>query len=127
MQLRLQLLPDILAMVQLPAKSALPAWVDTSQNFVSVAWTADELSIICPTACVPQSQAAVAGWRVFKVLGPLDLGLTGITQQLSTPFAQAKIPINVIATYDTDYVMVHSDNLAMATDLLRQHFTVVDF
>jgi uncharacterized protein len=126
MQLRLKLLPDILAMVQLPAKSLLPSWVDTSQNFVSVAWTADELSIICPSACVPQSQVAVAGWRVFKVLGPLDLGLTGITQQLSAPFAQSKIPINVIATYDTDYVMVHGDNLLAGIALLRQHFTLVD-
>jgi uncharacterized protein len=126
MQLRLQLLPDMLAMVQLPAKSALPTWLDTAQNFISVAWTTDELSIICPQVCVPSTQAAAGGWRVFKVLGPLDLGLTGITQQLSAPFASAKIPINVIATYDTDYVMVHSNNLAAGLALLHQHFVVVD-
>ena len=125
MQLRLQLLPDELAMVQLPAKSVLPAWVDITQNFISVAWTADELSVICPQVCVPQTQAAASGWRVFKVLGPLDLGLTGITHQLSAPFAAAKIPVNLIATYDTDYVMLHGDNLVAGLALLHQHFTVV--
>ena len=42
----------------------------------------------------------------FMVEGPLDFALTGVVSRLSVTLADAGIPIFVISTYDTDYILV---------------------
>ncbi|MBT2229806.1 ACT domain-containing protein [Nonomuraea sp. NEAU-A123] len=41
--------------------------------------------------------------------GPLDFSLTGILASIAGPLAAANIPIFVVSTYDTDYVLVRSE------------------
>jgi uncharacterized protein len=55
-----------------------------------------------------------AGWRCLKVLGPLDFSLTGILAALAAPLAAAGIPVFVVSTFDTDYLMVKAENLDRA-------------
>ena len=82
--------------------------------------TADELSIVCGDASVPPDLDARAqrGWRALKVQGPLDFSLTGVLDALTAPLAQARISIFALSTYDTDYVLVHGDDLAQACETL---------
>ncbi|OMJ23270.1 hypothetical protein AYI69_g5039 [Smittium culicis] len=53
-------------------------------------------------------------WVAFKVDGVLDFGLVGILANLSGVLADAKIPIFVVSTYDTDYILVKKDRFEEA-------------
>ncbi|WP_433518187.1 ACT domain-containing protein [Nonomuraea sp. CA-143628] len=78
-------------------------------SLYSLTRTADELSLVCPEALAPSAGASVEpGWTCMVVAGPLDFSLTGILASIAGPLAAANIPIFVVSTYDTDYVLVRS-------------------
>ena len=58
------------------------------------------------------------GWRGFQVAGPLDFGLTGVVASLTRPLADAGVPVFVISTFDTDYLLVKEANLDRAREAL---------
>lgn len=104
--LDLVLLPDDYAVCRLDPAQAVPAGLDAGKGIVSVTWTEDEISIICPASQAPTDGAVNAPWRCFRVNGPLDLALTGIMAALVNPLANARVNVFVFSTYDTDYVLV---------------------
>ena len=53
------------------------------------------------------------------VRGPLDFAITGVVSALSAPLAQAGIPIFVMSTFDTDYLLVREARLGDAVSVLR--------
>jgi hypothetical protein len=106
------------AVCRLPADAQVPPWVTGAVT--SVTRTLDELSITCAEDAVPEGITAERGWRCLKVEGPLDLALTGIAAALTTPLAEAKVSVSVIATYDTDYLLVKEDRLADAVAALER-------
>jgi hypothetical protein len=61
------------------------------------------------------------------VEGPLAFEMTGVLAALSVPLAEAGIPIFVISTYDTDYLMVKSADLECACATLRGEGHIVAF
>ena len=67
----------------------------------------------------------VAGWRAFKVEGPLDFSLTGIVSSISAVLADNKISIFVVSTFDTDYILVQEKNLAKTKEVLGNHFVLI--
>lgn len=117
--LALRVLPFELALCNLPAATPVPEWVLTS-GFFSITRTVDELSIICPVAAIPAEVDREGPWACIEVQGPLDLALTGILAALAVPLADARIPIFVISTYRTDYLLVRAAMLAAAKDVLRR-------
>jgi hypothetical protein len=52
------------------------------------------------------------------VAGPVDFGLTGVAAALTTPLAGAGIPVLLIATYETDYLLVRRVDLQRAVAAL---------
>jgi hypothetical protein len=106
------------AVCRLPADAEVPPWVTGAVT--SVTRTPDELSITCAEDAVPEGITAERGWRCLKVEGPLDLALTGIAAALTTPLAEAKVSVSVIATYDTDYLLVKEERLADALAALER-------
>ena len=107
-----------------PEEERIPAWVYTSA-FFSISKTSNELSIVCESQFVPMEVKQNGQWRLLKILEVLDLSLTGITAQFSTALAEAAVNICVIATYDTDYVMVKEEKLSTAIKALENAgFTV---
>lgn len=52
------------------------------------------------------------------VEGPFDFNAVGVLAAIAHPLAEAGIPILVIATYDTDYVLVKEAQLARAVAVL---------
>ncbi|WP_245593399.1 ACT domain-containing protein [Azospirillum halopraeferens] len=109
MPLTLTLLPGTLAVCRLPPGGGVPAWVNWGDPLVAVIRTADEVSVVCADARVPDGVQAERGWRAFKVEGPLDFALTGILARLTAPLAEAAIPVFALSTYDTDYLLVRAD------------------
>jgi hypothetical protein len=113
----LDLLPEEYAVCRLPAGSSLPASLNSGpadKSVISVTWAPDELSIICPSYRVPPDAAVESPWRCFRVVGPLDLALTGVLASLLGPLAQARVNVVTFSTYDTDYVLVPTVRLAEA-------------
>ncbi|MBN1814739.1 MAG: ACT domain-containing protein [Anaerolineae bacterium] len=115
--LPLCVLPVRLAICRLPSDTPLPE-PPSRASFWSATRTEEELTIVLPEEMVSASWKAERGWRCFKVLGPLDFGLTGILASLAASLAEAGIPIFAISTYDTDYILVKEENLERAKQAL---------
>ncbi|MCG5240877.1 ACT domain-containing protein [Azospirillum doebereinerae] len=123
--LTLSVLPERLAVAQLPPEEGLPSWLDWTDPLVGATRTGEELSILCREDRVPDHVRAQKGWRAFKVEGPLDFSLFGVLARIAVPLAQAHVPIFAISTYDTEYVLVRADDLDRAAEVLAQICTVV--
>lgn len=123
--LTLTLLPGRYAICRLAANAALPAWVPSSGDFVSISRTPGELSIVCDEASVPADVRAGRGRRCLRVEGPFDLNVIGVLAAISQPLAAAGIAIFVVSTYDTDYVLLAASDLDAASRALCAHGHVV--
>lgn len=111
MNLELELLNDRFAVCQVPDLSL----VDLQAEFLFLARTDAELSVVCPEARTPANAAAVeAGWLAFRVAGTLDFSLVGILAFLASALADAGISLYAVSTYNTDYVLVKADCLDTA-------------
>ncbi len=119
--LDLDLLPEEYAVCRLPAGSPIPASLNNGpddKSVISLSWAPDELSIICPSDRVPDDAVADTAWRCLRVVGPLDLALTGVLASLIGPLADARVNIVTFSTYTTDYLLVPAVRLAEAIDTL---------
>lgn len=103
-------MPERLAICRLAPDSRIPEGV-CQLSFYSITRTQDELSIVLPELHAEAAWQAEKGWRVLKVLGPLDFNLTGILAGISGVLADAGVSLFAISTYDTDYIMVKEDAL----------------
>ena len=93
--------------------------VDLSHELTFVGVTDAEVSVVCPTSCVPaQTVAREDGWRGMRIEGQLDFSLVGILAKISDVLAQAGVALFVVSTYDTDYVLVKNVDFAVACDAL---------
>ncbi len=113
--LTLTLLPGRLAVCRLDAGSPLPQPVT---GFWSVTRTAEEISVVLPEEEALPEWKVEPGWRGFQVAGPLAFGLTGVVSSLTQPLAEAGVPVFVISTFDTDYLLVKEANLGRAREAL---------
>lgn len=90
-------------------------------EFVFFGKTDEELSLVCPTAEVPGDGSVLVrddGWRAFRVVGVLDFSLIGILARISGALANAKIGIFAVSTFNTDYILVKSENADRAAAAL---------
>jgi hypothetical protein len=118
-RLQLSLLPENFAVVGLSPSADIPGWA-TQGPFFSVTRTSDELSIMVEESRVPSGVPSQGGWRVIKVHGPFMLSEVGVLASLVGPLAAARVSLLTIATFDTDYLLVASENLAAAISTLER-------
>jgi uncharacterized protein len=107
------------SLCRLPAASAIPQWAMASQ-FYTVTKTANETSVICESSLVPDGVQQQGGWALLQIDAVLDLSLTGITAQFSAALAGAGVNLCVVATFDTDYILVPEEKLAVACGALQR-------
>ena len=100
-----------------PARSCRSG--STKGPFRSVTRTDHEVSVVCRDHDVPEGESVDRGWTVLEVMGPLDFSLTGVIASLVQPLAEAELPIFVISTFESDYVLVRSSDLGRAADILE--------
>jgi len=117
MQLTFTLQRDLYAIARLKADAATPSW--PRGDFVSVTRTSDELSIVCRADAVPQTIRADRGWRCLALQGPFALDQTGIAAEFTRVLAAAGVSVFVVATFDTDYVLVPDRSIERAVSALR--------
>lgn len=118
MKLNLGILEDLFTIHRLSLKSEIPDQVFQGL-FYSISKTDEELSVVCPSSVSLNSEKSETGWACIKVLGPLDFSLTGILAEISAVLAKAEISIFAISTFDTDYILVKSENLQAAKKALQ--------
>lgn len=117
--MELSFVPDSFAVCRLSPETEVPAWAWGDRSFLSITYTADELSIVCPLAYVPPDVPAERHLAAIKVEGPLEFTLTGILSSLAAPLAAAGIAIFTISTFDTDYLLVKEQQMALARQVLE--------
>ncbi|HVM56527.1 MAG TPA: ACT domain-containing protein [Gaiellaceae bacterium] len=116
--MRLRSLDDLYAIVRLDPGEALPEWV-TESPFWSVTRSDSELSIVCAQDDIPDGASAERGWCALELVGPLDFTLTGVVASLVSPLADAAVPIFVVSTFETDYLLVRETDYARAVAALE--------
>lgn len=118
MQFRISLLPGLLAICRLAPDAEVPSWA--RGTFTSVTRTEDELSVVCDDDAVPDDVRSERGWRALKVLGPIPFEMTGVAAALVAPLAEARISVFLLATFDTDYLLLKEAVLEPAMAVLRE-------
>lgn len=120
--MQLQLLREPFCICRLDADDPVPDWA--AGTFVSVTRTPDELSIVCPESALsetglPPSAKSDPGWRCLKAVGPFQFSEVGIVASLASPLAAAGVPIFVISTFDTDWLLIQQPFLEKAIGTLE--------
>lgn len=118
-KLILSVLDDLFSIHRLAPDATIPNQLFKGTVF-ALTRTVDELSIVCSQSLKIDSDKTETGWRCLKVEGPLDFSLTGILAGISQVLAEAEISLFAISTYDTDYLLVRSEQLDAAIFALRQ-------
>jgi hypothetical protein len=83
-------------------------------TFSWVGRTDEELSIVCKASIELAGGVKNSGWSCIKVVGPIDLSVTGVLAGITTVLASARINIFALSTHDTDYILVKSLHLEKA-------------
>lgn len=86
--------------------------VDLDRPFTFTGRTDGERSLVCPAEDAPANALGRAdGWVALRVSGQLDFSLVGVISEISSALADAEIPVFVISTFDTDYVLVRREHI----------------
>ncbi|HUR27247.1 MAG TPA: ACT domain-containing protein [Planctomycetota bacterium] len=108
--------PERLAIVRLAQDAAVPEWV--RGGFVSVTRTPSEVSIVCAERGVPAGVLHERGKLALAIEGTVPMTSVGIIASLARALADAHVPIFVLATYDTDWILVGHDRFDATREAL---------
>ena len=101
--------------------------VNWAAEFCFTGKTDEECSLVCVTADVPANVIRRDdGWKGFRIQGVLDFSLVGVLSKIAALLAENSIPIFVISTYNTDYVLTKAEHCEKTLDVLGQAgYTIV--
>lgn len=106
-----------LAIVRLSPTAAVPAWA--RGGFVTISRTPHELSIVCAQQHVPAAVPQVRDRVAFGIRGIVPMTTIGLLAALCATLATAGVPVFVISTFDTDYLLVSAEHFAAARRALQ--------
>ncbi len=120
--LQFSVLPQPLAVCRLAPNAETPAAL-LDVAFSAVVRTPDELSLVVSEEAssegrLPPGALVELGWIALQLRGPFPFSLTGVLASFLQPLAEAKIPIFAISAFDTDYVLIKSEQLPQALGAL---------
>lgn len=93
--------------------------LDLTKPFYFIGKTDEELSLVCRTEDTPKNTTdRDDGWKGFRIQGILDFSLIGILSKISGILAENKIGIFAVSTFNTDYILVKSENFDRALSIL---------
>ena len=107
-------------------KTASLRGIDPDSPFFFLGKTDEEISLVCRTEDVPADTVAREdGWSGFRIRGTLDFSLTGVLSRLASVLAERGIAVFAVSTYNTDYILVRSENLDRALSALAAEGYVI--
>lgn len=110
--------PSRYAFSRLDPGAPVPEWFGAGE-FSTLSRTPDELSICCEEARVPRDVRSERGFRLLRLMGPIDFSEVGVIAGIAGPLAAAGISLVPIGTFDTDYILVREADLNRAVAVLR--------
>jgi len=94
--------------------------VNYDDEFLFLSKTDDEISLVCIANAVPIDACKCdLGWSAFRIDAVLDFSLVGILASITSLLAANQIAVFAISTYNTDYVLVKSENIKNAINILK--------
>lgn len=118
MVMKLKKLPYELSVCKLPSQND----INFNLDFCFIAKTDDEISLVCKTEDVPLGAICRDdGWRGFYFQDTLDFSLIGIISKISAVLAENNIGIFAVSTFNTDYILVKSENFDKAVAVLKSN------
>ncbi|MCG5472363.1 ACT domain-containing protein [Micromonospora sp. LAH09] len=121
--LDIALLPGDYAVCRLAAGTTLPYAMSSGlrdTDVVTVSWTSDGISVICPTDRAPAQAVVETVWRCLRVTAPVGMAATGSLAALVDPLAEARVSVVTFSTFDTDYLLVPAVRLTEGTAALQR-------
>ena len=95
--------------------------IDMTKDFFFVGKTDDEISLVCKSNDTPvKTTEREDGWKGFRIHGVLDFSLIGILSKLSGILAEYNIGIFAVSTFNTDYILVKTENFERALSILSE-------
>lgn len=126
MNLNMCVLDKTFAVCKFSKEAMIPMWLLRAE-FVSITRTDEELSIVCDQELIGDHIDELSGvevfkpWKCLKVVGPLDFSLVGILSEISAFLASANVSIFAVSTFNTDYILVKSEMLDIAIEVLKKN------
>jgi hypothetical protein len=117
MNLTFRVHDERLAIARLPADSAVPPWALGS--FVTISRTRDELSIVCAERHVPLDVVQTRGKVALGIVGVVPMTTIGLLAELCGALARSAVPVFVISTHDTDWLLLSADRFEAARRALE--------
>ena len=105
-----------LAIARLAPDAALPSWA--RGTFVNLARTPAELSIVCAEQHVPAGVVHERDKVALGIAGTIPMTTIGILAALCGALAAARVPVFVLSTYDTDWLLVSVSRFEAAREAL---------
>jgi uncharacterized protein len=88
--------------------------------FFAMLRSGDELTIVCAQEKVPAEVQHEPGWRALKMEGVFAFNETGVLESVLKPLAEANIGIFALSSFETDYVLVKSEDIEKARPALER-------
>lgn len=118
--MKFTVLPEKYSIYKFRNESSIPEWI-FSADFYSVTRTKDEISVVAiQKDPAPADIVCNGDWRILKIEGHLDLSMVGVIAGVSAIFKEKKIPIFIISTYDTDYILIKQNDLNSGIEALEE-------
>ena len=93
-----------------------------NEDFTFLSKTDHELSLICRTELVPADVLEVEHeWGCFRIAEDAAFEKYGMIAFLTQIIANEKTGVLVVATYDTDYLLIKSSKLDAVYDALQKN------
>ncbi|MDZ4771705.1 MAG: ACT domain-containing protein [Planctomycetota bacterium] len=96
----------------------MPDWA--TGKFVTISRTCDELSIVCAQSAVPSHVRHERDKIALGIEGVIPMTTIGLLAQLCAALAAASVPVFVISTYDTDWLLVSAERFTAAKSALEE-------
>ena len=96
------------------------SFVNLDSEYSFIGKTDEEKSLVCLTSEVPPNVIRRDdGWKALRIQGVLEFSLIGILSKIAAILADHNIPIFVVSTYNTDYLLIKKENYEKAIQALE--------
>lgn len=94
--------------------------VNLESEYCFIGKTDEERSLVCAESEVPSNVIKREdGWKAICICGVLDFSLIGILSEIAAVLADNAISIFAVSTYNTDYILIKSENYQRGLEALK--------
>jgi len=94
--------------------------VNLESEYCFIGKTDEERSLVCAESEVPSNVIKREdGWKAICICGVLDFSLIGILSEIAAVLADKAISIFAVSTYNTDYILIKSEDYQRGLEALK--------